>query len=106
MGSRTTDRHERRSRRQRCRQDRRQTLQRATYHGNDRIRDPFLFHQAMDVGDQHDPIAGGDSEECDEADNGSNRQDPTRGKYPDDAANERQSQVDHHEKRVAHRVEG
>ncbi len=46
MGSRTSDRHERKARRQRCHQDRRQTLQRATYHGNDQIRDAFLFHQA------------------------------------------------------------
>jgi len=60
-----------------------QALHRAAGHDNNRIRHAFFFHQAMDMRDEHDTVAGGDAKERDEADDGGDRQNPAREKYPD-----------------------
>ena len=85
---------------QRRHQDRNEAVDRALDHGGLEV-DGTLPPQPPDAAHEHDPVAGRDAEQCDEADEPRDRQDAAAEEYPGHAADERQGEVDHHHRCVA-----
>src|SRR6266508_4019902 len=67
--------------------------------------DAFLLYEVAVVADEHDAVAGGNAEECDEPDEGGDRQRPAGDEHHDHATDHRERQVRHDERRQARGAE-
>ena len=99
-------RNQRQAGRQGRHQDRGKPLHGAPKHRLAERRHAFVLLQVANMGHEHDAVARGNPEDGDKPDERSHREHPTGGIDPGDAADQRQRQVHHDERRIAEGPKG